>query len=71
MQIRWFGQSAFLIRGERSVLIDPFGSAVAGLAARGLRFEYPSIEGVEPDLVLVTHEHGDHNGVEVVAARRS
>ena len=43
MLIRWYGQSAFLIRGERSVLIDPFGSGVAGLAERGLRFDYPPI----------------------------
>jgi L-ascorbate metabolism protein UlaG (beta-lactamase superfamily) len=35
-------------------------------AERGLRFDYPPIEGVDADLVLVTHEHADHNGVEVV-----
>ncbi|HET6172001.1 MAG TPA: MBL fold metallo-hydrolase [Gaiellales bacterium] len=63
MQIRWYGQSAFLIRGAQSVLIDPFGMDAATLAARGLRFDYPAIEGVEPDLLLVTHEHGDHNAV--------
>jgi L-ascorbate metabolism protein UlaG (beta-lactamase superfamily) len=66
MQIRWYGQSAFAIRGAQSVFIDPFGSAVAGLAARGLRFGYPPIEGVEPDLLLITHEHGDHNGIDAV-----
>jgi L-ascorbate metabolism protein UlaG (beta-lactamase superfamily) len=66
MQIRWYGQSAFAIRGSQSVFIDPFGSAVAGLAARGLRFGYPPIEGVEPDLLLITHEHGDHNGIDAV-----
>jgi L-ascorbate metabolism protein UlaG (beta-lactamase superfamily) len=37
-----------------------------GLAERGMRFDYPPIEGVEADLLLVTHEHGDHNAVEVV-----
>lgn len=66
MQIRWYGQSAFLISGTQSVFIDPFGSAVAGLAERGLRFDYPPIQGVEPELLLVTHEHADHNGAEVV-----
>jgi hypothetical protein len=66
MQIRWYGQSAFLISGAQSVFIDPFGSAVAGLAERGLRFDYPPIQSVEPELLLVTHEHADHNGVEVV-----
>ncbi len=65
MRIRWYGQSAFLLRGERTVFIDPFG-AMEGLAARGMQFDYPSIEGVEADVLLVTHEHRDHNAVEVV-----
>lgn len=65
MRIRWYGQSAFLFRGERTVFIDPFG-AMEGLAERGLQFDYPPIEGVEADLLLVTHEHGDHSAVEVI-----
>jgi L-ascorbate metabolism protein UlaG (beta-lactamase superfamily) len=39
---------------------------VSGLAARGLEFNYPPITGVAADLVLVTHEHRDHNGVEAI-----
>jgi Beta-lactamase superfamily domain len=31
-----------------------------------MQFEYLSIEGVDADLLLVTHEHLDHNGVETV-----
>jgi L-ascorbate metabolism protein UlaG (beta-lactamase superfamily) len=46
MRIRWFGQSTFLISGERLVFIDPFGDMDV-LAGRGLRFDYPPIEGVE------------------------
>ena len=65
MRIRWYGQSAFLISAERTVFVDPFG-AMEGLAERGMRFDYPPIEGVEADLLLVTHEHADHNAVEVV-----
>jgi len=65
VNIRWYGQSAFLLRGGHAVFIDPFG-AMEGLAARGMQFDYPRVEGVEADLVLVTHEHGDHNAVEVV-----
>jgi L-ascorbate metabolism protein UlaG (beta-lactamase superfamily) len=65
MRIRWFGQSAFLLSGERRVMIDPFGSSDQ-LSRRGLRFYYPPIQGVEADLVLVTHEHLDHNAVEAV-----
>ena len=66
MRIRWFGQSAFLLAGgEHRVFIDPFGD-VSILAQRGLRFDYPPIEDVTADLVLVTHEHFDHNAAEVV-----
>ena len=65
MLIRWYGQSAFLLRGEGTVFIDPFGEMEA-LAARGLQFDYPPIADVEADVLLVTHEHGDHNAVEVV-----
>jgi L-ascorbate metabolism protein UlaG (beta-lactamase superfamily) len=66
MRIRWFGQSAFLLAGaQQTVFIDPFGDMSAA-AARGIRFGYPPIEGVAADLVLVTHEHSDHNAVEVI-----
>jgi len=35
MQIRWYGQSAFLISAERTVFVDPFGP-MEGLAERGM-----------------------------------
>ena len=67
MRIRWYGQSAFLISGdETTVFIDPFGDMTTSLASRGLEFSYPPIDGVTADLVLVTHEHRDHNAVEVI-----
>jgi L-ascorbate metabolism protein UlaG (beta-lactamase superfamily) len=66
MQVEWYGQSAFrLSAGGTTVFIDPIGE-VSGLARRGMTFDYPPIEGVEADLVLVTHEHADHNGVEKI-----
>lgn len=66
MQIRWYGQSAFLLESEGTrVFIDPFGD-MSRLEERGLRFDYPKIEGVTADLLLVTHEHGDHNGVDAI-----
>jgi len=65
VRIRWFGQSAYLLSGEQRVFVDPFGDMSAA-ASRGLEFRYPAIEGVEADLLLVTHEHGDHNGVEAI-----
>jgi L-ascorbate metabolism protein UlaG (beta-lactamase superfamily) len=61
MRVRWFGQSAFLLEGSMRVLIDPFGDLSGTAAARGFRFDYPAIEPVEVDLLLITHEHADHN----------
>jgi L-ascorbate metabolism protein UlaG (beta-lactamase superfamily) len=66
MRIRWHGQSAFQITGETTVFIDPFGDVSEQMSSRGIVFGYPLIEGVTADLLLVTHEHLDHNGVEVV-----
>jgi L-ascorbate metabolism protein UlaG (beta-lactamase superfamily) len=66
MRVEWYGQSAFRLTGaDSTVFIDPFGD-VSGLAARGLQFDYPAITDATADLLLVTHEHGDHNGVQVV-----
>src|SRR4029079_4904361 len=69
MVVRWYGQSAFLVTGSKTVLIDPFGDVGARVAARGMTFRHPPVTGVTADLVLVTHEHGDHN--EVAAAEGS
>ena len=65
MDIRWYGQSAFLLTGEKSVFVDPFGDP-ATMAGRGIEFRYPPIEGVTVGLVLVTHEHFDHNAVDAI-----
>jgi L-ascorbate metabolism protein UlaG (beta-lactamase superfamily) len=67
MRVEWHGQAAFSLRAEQgSVFVDPFGD-VSGLRARGIVFDYPPIEADGIDLVLVTHEHADHNGVEAIA----
>jgi L-ascorbate metabolism protein UlaG (beta-lactamase superfamily) len=66
MRIRWYGQSAFsLEQAGTTVFIDPFGDMSAA-TARGLQFDYPRIEGVSAQLLLVTHEHRDHNAVEAI-----
>jgi L-ascorbate metabolism protein UlaG (beta-lactamase superfamily) len=67
MRVEWYGQSAFhLSTAEQSVAIDPFADMSAMAASRGMRFDYPPIADVEADLLLVTHEHADHNGVEAI-----
>jgi L-ascorbate metabolism protein UlaG (beta-lactamase superfamily) len=66
MQVEWYGQSAFrLSTPEVTVAIDPFGD-LSALTSRGMQFDYPPIEGLTAQLLLVTHEHADHNGVEAV-----
>jgi L-ascorbate metabolism protein UlaG (beta-lactamase superfamily) len=50
---------------DAKVFVDPFGD-MTPLADRGRRFEYPPIEAEGVDLVLVTHEHLDHNGVSAI-----
>ena len=66
MRIQWYGQSAFALSNtEASVFIDPFGD-MAPARDRGMQWDYPAIEGVSADLLLVTHEHFDHNAVDVI-----
>lgn len=66
MRVEWFGQSAFHLQSDReSVFIDPFAD-ITPLTGRGVTFEYPQISGVSAHLLLVTHEHLDHNGVEAI-----
>ena len=66
MQIEWFGQSAFrLSTPETTVFIDPFAD-MSPLAGRGIHFDYPPIEGVSAQLLLITHEHLDHNGIDSI-----
>jgi L-ascorbate metabolism protein UlaG (beta-lactamase superfamily) len=60
MRVRWYGQSAFALTGTGKVFVDPFDATEL---MRGRGFAYPAIDGVEADVVLVTHEHSDHNGV--------
>jgi L-ascorbate metabolism protein UlaG (beta-lactamase superfamily) len=53
LRLKWFGQSCFMITSESGVTIitDPFGK---------LPYRLP-IE--KPDIVTVSHEHGDHNNI--------
>lgn len=57
MDIIWYGQACFKLKGKNaSVAIDPYNELI------GLK---PPKE-IEADLVLVTHEHKDHNNVGLV-----
>jgi len=55
MEITWLGHSAVIIKGTKTVIIDPFltGNPVASTTPD---------EITEADVVVVTHDHGDHKG---------
>lgn len=55
--IRWWGQGMVSIESwwDLTVVIDPYNDKIG--------YEVPELTA---DLVLVTHEHGDHNNVEAV-----
>ena len=57
MIIRWLGHACFLITSETGVrvLIDPFDASVG--------YKIPAVEA---DVVLTTHDHSDHNAINVV-----
>jgi L-ascorbate metabolism protein UlaG (beta-lactamase superfamily) len=66
VRVRWYGQSAFaLAGGDNSVFIDPFGDMEAA-RGRGMTWNYPAIADATAKVLLVTHEHGDHNAVQVI-----
>lgn len=61
MQIIWYGQSCFQIitnqgkNGQRVIVTDPFDETL------GLR-----VPKLEADILLITHNHPDHNNVKAV-----
>jgi L-ascorbate metabolism protein UlaG (beta-lactamase superfamily) len=67
MRVDWHGQSAFTLDGEAAtVFIDPWGDMSAA-QAKGIEWNYPPISPpAAVDLLIVTHEHSDHNGVEII-----
>ncbi len=65
MQIIWYGQSCFQISSSEgknnhvSIMVDPFGEDIGLKLPRKL----------EADIVLVTHDHSDHNNVKAVSGQ--
>ncbi len=55
MKITWLGHSAVKIEASKTIYIDPF---LTGNPAASMKPE----EATKADLVIVTHDHGDHLG---------
>jgi len=56
LQIRWHGHACFEIRDDLTIVTDPHDGKSIGLPA-------PSVKG---DIILVSHDHYDHNSVKTV-----
>lgn len=59
--IQWFGHACFLIEGSKKIVTDPFRKGRTG----NLYLGYPT-PNVKADIVTVSHNHWDHNKVDVV-----
>jgi len=59
VSIRYYGQSFFLVTApDTRVALDPYGQ---------IGYPLPTVSG---DVVLITHEHGDHNNAGLVQGAR-
>ena len=56
LQLRWHGHSCFEITNDKTIVIDPHDGKSIGIPT-------PSVQG---DIILVTHDHYDHNSVKTV-----
>lgn len=56
MRIRWHGHACFEIENEKVVVTDPHDGKSIGIKP-------PQVEG---DIILVSHDHFDHNAVRLV-----
>ncbi|WP_163875138.1 MBL fold metallo-hydrolase [Paenibacillus favisporus] len=59
MQIKWYGHSSFQFTSDAGtrILIDPYYKFL------GYRMPVP----IESDIVVVTHDHGDHNKIQAAS----
>ncbi len=60
MKVKWLGHASFLITSEEGtkIITDPY--------ATGMGISYGEIQEAA-DIVMVSHEHGDHNNVAAVS----
>ncbi len=66
MKIRYFGHSAFeIVARDATLLFDPF------ITGNGLAEKVVTANDLNPDVILLTHAHGDHWGDTMSIAKRT
>jgi L-ascorbate metabolism protein UlaG (beta-lactamase superfamily) len=66
MEVTWLGHASFQLSHDgTTVVIDPYGD-LRDSPAPERRWDFPRLEGLQADVVLITHDHGDHNRPEAV-----
>jgi L-ascorbate metabolism protein UlaG (beta-lactamase superfamily) len=69
MRVRYLGHAAFLLDdGDTAVVLDPYLD-ISDSPSPDRRWDYPEIEGVDADLLLISHDHGDHNNPDAIGGR--
>lgn len=58
VSVRWFGHTCFMLSDSIRVITDPFDKRVGY-----------SLPDVSADMVLVSHEHSDHNNVSAIKGK--
>jgi len=56
--VRWFGHACFMLSDSVRIITDPFDKRVG----------YP-LPDVSADIVLISHEHSDHNNVSTIKGK--
>lgn len=57
MEIKWFGQSCFELKGDKAkLIIDPYEDKIG--------FKLPKLSS---DILAITHDHFDHNNIKAIS----
>lgn len=68
MRLTWLGQAGYKIKtNDTTLLIDPyFSDSAATVACHRKQPIDPTVWDIDPDIILITHDHIDHNDKETL-----
>lgn len=64
MEITWLGHAAVKIKGSKIIIVDPFLTGNPVAAAKPEEID-------QADIIIITHDHGDHRGDAFEIAHRT